>query len=413
MAPEVRARRRRPRHPVRLLRRFGLAPALHLPRRAPRGMPGRASRGPARRGRRGRSRSAAGRAGRAAADRPQDPGRGDSFSSSGSSSASWTPAYSARSASGRRDLGPGRGDEVPEHGRGDVLLVGATAVPSPRRGGVRTIVSAPAEARRERLRRSTREPVRLLLPSQMPASCTSWRYGVSIRRRPSAVASSRPRRPARADAARPSPGRGPPRRAPARARRVAAPAVERVVAARRGSSIARRAARPVEVLEPQVVVEEVRDPALEAVEPRERVLADRDEEVRRAAHGRSATRGNSSSKRAGSPSSRVVEEVLLELVEDHEQDRPPISSAQALERRRPEAVPRRVLRQRAEHAVGRLRRCAAASAASGSLAPRRRTRPATYPGGPRRLVAPRAPARAGRRRRRPAARSSCRRRSAP
>ena len=78
--------------------------------------------------------------------------------------------------------------------------------------------------------------------------------------------------------------------------------------------IAARAALPVEPVEPQRVREEPRDPAREAVELRQRVLAQRDEHV--------DTRGAAEQlpgvprRRTRAGVVRVIEEVLLGLVED-------------------------------------------------------------------------------------------------
>ena len=71
------------------------------------------------------------------------------------------------------------------------------------------------------------------------------------------------------------------------------------------------AAVPVEVVEPEVVGEEVRDPALERIELREGVLAQPEEEVR--AKARLADRCG---KLVREFVPLVVEEVLLELIED-------------------------------------------------------------------------------------------------
>src|SRR5205085_12614517 len=71
------------------------------------------------------------------------------------------------------------------------------------------------------------------------------------------------------------------------------------------------AAAPVEVVEAQVVREEARDPALEGVELRERVLAQAEQEVRTQAGVADRLRELLRERVA-----LVVEEVLLELVED-------------------------------------------------------------------------------------------------
>ena len=71
----------------------------------------------------------------------------------------------------------------------------------------------------------------------------------------------------------------------------------------------------------QVVVEQRRDPALEAVEPRERVLADRDQEVGPQV-GRASARGELARERPFAVLPGVIEEVLLELVQDDEHVRP-------------------------------------------------------------------------------------------
>ena len=87
-----------------------------------------------------------------------------------------------------------------------------------------------------------------------------------------------------------------------------------------GSSDRRARGVAVEVVDAQVVVEQVRDAPLEAVELRERVLAQRDEEV----HAQVGSLTIARTRRRTCParrSSRVVEEVLLELVEDDEQRR--------------------------------------------------------------------------------------------
>src|ERR671923_2221971 len=75
------------------------------------------------------------------------------------------------------------------------------------------------------------------------------------------------------------------------------------------------AAAAVEMLEPQVVAEEVRDAGLERVELRERVLAQAEEEVRPQAG--LADRRRELTREAGAGAVPLVEEVLLELVEDH------------------------------------------------------------------------------------------------
>ena len=74
----------------------------------------------------------------------------------------------------------------------------------------------------------------------------------------------------------------------------------------------------VEPVEPKRVREEARDPAGEAVELRERVLAKRDEDVHRS--GVASTVGSASAKEPG-PRRRRIEEVLLGLIE-HEIDIP-------------------------------------------------------------------------------------------
>ena len=83
----------------------------------------------------------------------------------------------------------------------------------------------------------------------------------------------------------------------------------------------RLARRPaVEVLEPQVVLEQVRHPALEPVQPRERVLAQGDEHVQRKA-GRAQEAGQLLGGIARLPAVAVVEEELLELVQDQQHRR--------------------------------------------------------------------------------------------
>ncbi len=75
----------------------------------------------------------------------------------------------------------------------------------------------------------------------------------------------------------------------------------------------------VEVVDPQQVVEQTRDLAFEAVEERERVLPDREENVRGGVATAERARELALERPAGTLA-RVVEEVLLELVE-HEQQR--------------------------------------------------------------------------------------------
>ena len=91
-----------------------------------------------------------------------------------------------------------------------------------------------------------------------------------------------------------------------------------VVLARSGPTIAVARRRAVEVIEAQVVAEDVRDPPLEGVELRERVLADREQEVhaqvgavddrgelaRRTFPGRARRRGRGSTPRTGRGSRR-------------------------------------------------------------------------------------------------------------
>ena len=97
---------------------------------------------------------------------------------------------------------------------------------------------------------------------------------------------------------------------PVRARYEVRPALERALDRLPGR-------RAIEVLEAQVVVEQVRDPALEPVEARDRVLADRDQDTERqvAAGEHAWQRGG---EVVGVVARRVVDEVLLELVEDQE-----------------------------------------------------------------------------------------------
>jgi hypothetical protein len=90
------------------------------------------------------------------------------------------------------------------------------------------------------------------------------------------------------------------------------------------------------VLEPEVVFEEARDLALEAVELRERVLAQRDEEVDAEARGVDGTR-EIASEAVVRVAVGVVHEVLLELVEDDEDVRRR-ASRPVLERRRKRLV---------------------------------------------------------------------------
>src|SRR5205807_3857518 len=73
-------------------------------------------------------------------------------------------------------------------------------------------------------------------------------------------------------------------------------------------------ARPVEMVEPEVVAEEVRDPGLERVELRERVLPQAEQEVRPQAG--LADRRRELPREAGAGAVSLVEEVLLRLVED-------------------------------------------------------------------------------------------------
>ena len=72
---------------------------------------------------------------------------------------------------------------------------------------------------------------------------------------------------------------------------------------------------PIEMVEPQVVAEEVRDPGLERVELRQRVLPQAEQEVR-PQPGLADRRGQLTGE-AGPEAVALVEEVLLELVEDH------------------------------------------------------------------------------------------------
>ena len=71
------------------------------------------------------------------------------------------------------------------------------------------------------------------------------------------------------------------------------------------------------VIDLQPVLEQVRDPALEAVEPRERVVANREEEVCPQLGPVDRVR-KLGVERAGPALVVVVEEVLLELIEQHE-----------------------------------------------------------------------------------------------
>ena len=74
----------------------------------------------------------------------------------------------------------------------------------------------------------------------------------------------------------------------------------------------------IEVIDAQVVVEQVRDAALEEVELRDRIFPHRDQE----AHAQVATvdgARRTRPRRCPSPSSGVIEKVLLELIEDDQQ----------------------------------------------------------------------------------------------
>src|SRR5262245_31710350 len=73
----------------------------------------------------------------------------------------------------------------------------------------------------------------------------------------------------------------------------------------------------VEVVEPQVVPEYVRDPALEAVELRQGVFADREQEARAQARPGDGL-GEVLEEAVGLLAGAVVEKVLLESVEDDE-----------------------------------------------------------------------------------------------
>jgi hypothetical protein len=78
------------------------------------------------------------------------------------------------------------------------------------------------------------------------------------------------------------------------------------------------AARPVQVAQAEVVLEQARHAPLEAIETGERVLAQRDQEV----HAQVGLRDGARQlvvEASVALVARVVEEVLLELVEDHEQ----------------------------------------------------------------------------------------------
>ena len=90
-----------------------------------------------------------------------------------------------------------------------------------------------------------------------------------------------------------------------------------------GSSIA-SLADSFEPVQPKIVLEEVGDAVLEAVEPCERVLSDRDEEVRRKPAAVHRLR-KLARKRAGAVA--VVEEILLELIGGDEQVAPSRFSA--------------------------------------------------------------------------------------
>ena len=77
--------------------------------------------------------------------------------------------------------------------------------------------------------------------------------------------------------------------------------------------------RPAEMLDVEPVREERRDPSLEAVEPGEGVLADRDEEVDRKLAPVDGPR-ELDGEGAFAVLVRTRDEVLLDLIEDHEQD---------------------------------------------------------------------------------------------
>ena len=93
------------------------------------------------------------------------------------------------------------------------------------------------------------------------------------------------------------------------------------------------------MLDAHVVRKEARDLPFEAVELRQRVLADRDEEVHpeiRVVHDLGELAGEGALPVLG----RVVEEVVLELVEDDEQRADPLGPGTQRVRRAARRVPR-------------------------------------------------------------------------
>ena len=228
----------------------------------------RATRAPRRRGRRGRSRSGRRRRrrrsgeGSARARAPGGPGRAPRRS---------TRAYDREIGDPVRDLRPRRRDEVVEHPRGDVPLARRQRRHARARGAPRRSAARP-RARSSVDTRSTRE---LAACSTSQSRCsTSCRYGVSIRVR--VACSAAPRPPCRS--IRPTLDVVEHRVDERGLDRDLLLAAELAVALERADD--RRAAPlAVEPVEPELVREEAGDPRLEDVEPRERVLADAEQDV--------------------------------------------------------------------------------------------------------------------------------------
>ena len=215
-----------------------------------------------------------------------------------------------------RDLRPGRRHEVTEGPRRDVLLRLRKLPSMVASRWVRTIRSAPPR-RSSVSRRSDPASRRALLrpePARARAGGRAPRSAPRRRRLPGRDGAGAVRRRATFPASHLVEHRFDERRLDrhllAGRRHRPVPLLERTLDRLRGQP-------PVEVVEPQVVAEQPGIAALEAVEPGERVLADRDQEVR--GRRRRSQRARSSSQNEPSPSSSaVVEEVLLELVEDDE-----------------------------------------------------------------------------------------------